>query len=89
MVGWQLLESALDPSRFRGDTADVSTVETVEVENADLVGQVGEGHGRRGTTGTRRQKFRSVIQTTWPFKRLGRLNGRPVEVLRRGRDPLH
>ena len=24
MVGWQLLESALDPSRFRGDTADVS-----------------------------------------------------------------
>ena len=23
MVGWQLLESALDPSRFRGDTADV------------------------------------------------------------------
>ena len=24
MVGWQLLESALDPSRLRGDTADVS-----------------------------------------------------------------
>ena len=52
-------------------------------------GQVGEGHGRRGTTGTRRRKFRSVIQTSWPFKRLGRLNGRPVEVLRCGRDPLH
>ena len=52
-------------------------------------GQVGEGHRRRETTGTRRRKIRSVVQTTWPFKRHGRLNTRSIEVLRCGRDPVH